>query len=277
MKQNKPVNILGVANWRLGDEIIALPVYEAIKDKFPKSRIFVRTNFPEIFINNPFVDEIDGERIPADKIFDLRGVDATVNRYDYFEKKFNICIKNRTPRIYAGEGNNQSLPGNYAEGLTIAFSTEAGWQCKRWGEGNYRELMKYLLETYDVKIIQLGLNSRFLGVGENLINKTSVKEVIGIVGNSDIYIGNDSALLNIALAAGTTAIGLFGPVIPEINITPRDNSFFIKSDVDCFGCWNNGLMTPPGTCPKGTIVCMGAITVEKVKGVIEKAITLNHN
>jgi len=59
-RNNAQKKILIIATLRLGDVIMSLPVFKAVKEKYPDSEVSVmaRTGFTEILEGNPYVDNI---------------------------------------------------------------------------------------------------------------------------------------------------------------------------------------------------------------------------
>ena len=60
INKSNNLNILTIRKDELGDAVLSLPIYEAIKKKYPISQITVLVSkyTEEIFKNNPFVDNI---------------------------------------------------------------------------------------------------------------------------------------------------------------------------------------------------------------------------
>ena len=54
----------------------------------------------------------------------------------------------------------------------------------------------------------------------NLINKTTLEDIIYLIKESDLVISVDSSIFHFAYAIGARVIGLFGPVNPKMRIPP---------------------------------------------------------
>ena len=233
------VKILAEMDWNLGDEIMAIPVYKAIKNKFPHSVINVKVRFPELLRNNPYVDKINISMKGYDRVFNLRGENKIENRLDSLSKKLRIKIKDRVPKVYIKKYEIKGLrlyKYNLQESsLKIAVSTGIGtyWKSKQWGIENFRKLAEYLIENYNSQVIELGKDCESIGLGINLINKTSIREAVLILKQCNLFIGNDSGLVHLALAIGTPAIGLFGPLKPYKLIENKEK-FYLDNfrDID---------------------------------------------
>ncbi len=65
----KPQNILVIRTDSMGDVVMSTPVYRAIKDKYPKAKVFalIRSGFCEVLLDNPNVDQIITHDVPWNK------------------------------------------------------------------------------------------------------------------------------------------------------------------------------------------------------------------
>jgi len=269
------LKILAEMDWNLGDEIMAIPMYKAIKDKFPNSIVNVKVRFAELLWNNPSVDTININMKGYDKIFNLRGENKTKNRLDYLSEKLRIKIKDRIPRLYIQKDEMDKIniiPERSKDKLRVAISTGAKWKSRQWGVEKFRELAEYLMNKYDAEIIELGKDCRTIGLGINLINKTSVREAAIILKRCKLFIGNDSGLVHLALAVGTPAIGLFGPLNPLKLIENKEIFYPLRSEAECCGCWSEGRMRYPDVCPFGISICMGTIYMDEAIKAVEIAL-----
>lgn len=267
------LKILVEMNWNLGDEIMALPMYEAIKDKFPDSIVNVKVRFAELLWNNPCIDNINVNMERYDRILNLRGESKTENRLAYLGERLRIKIKDRIPKIYIKKDEidkSNIIPERSKDKLRVAVSTGAKWKSRQWGVEKFRELSEYLMNKYDAEIIELGKDCQTIELGINLINKTSVREAAIVLKRCNLFIGNDSGLVHLALAVGTPTVALFGPLDPFKLIENKELFYPLRSKAECCGCWSEGRMKYPDVCPKGIPDCMEAIRVDDVIETIEK-------
>jgi len=117
-----------------------------------------------------------------------------------------------------------------------------------WPLDKYISLIKRLISELDAKIIVIG-DEREKATWEkrieeinsdnviSAIGKTTVNQMVALINFSDIFIGNDSGPLHIALALGKKSIGIFGPTSPEQVLTPIDNCIVLKKDIYCSPCY----------------------------------------
>jgi ADP-heptose:LPS heptosyltransferase len=101
---------------------------------------------------------------------------------------------------------------------------------------------------------------------KNIIGKTTLDRLAGILSGSNAFIGNDSGTLHLAAAVGCPTVcimggGHFGRFFPYGD--PGKNRVVYKK-MDCFGCgW---------VCKYDRPRCIEQIAVEQVVGVIEETL-----
>jgi len=279
------LKILVKLDWNLGDEIMVIPVYQAIKEKYPKSIINVEVKFSDLLVHNPYVDEINSEDRKYDRIINLKGENKTEKRIDYLSRKLKLNIKDKIPKIYIEESKRKNLYSSAvfsdnairknlcSSMMKVAISTGAQWKSRQWGVNNFKKLAEYLIDKYDAQIIELGKNCQSIGLGLNLINKTSVSEAAIILKRCNLFIGNDSGLVHLALAIGASTIGLYGPLNPNNLIENKEIFYPVLSKIDCQSCWSDGRMKYPGVCPKGIPNCMEKIDFKTVITKVDKVLS----
>ncbi len=155
-------------------------------------------------------------------------------------------------------------------GLKIALGVTASCNSKIWPWQNFMSLTQRFIDEYNAKIIILGdkkAPEHSLGIFEEKSNnlfdlreKTSLKQVMALLKNTDLFIGNDSGLVHLASALGVASIAIFGRKQP--GLSPRRwmplgrNSFFIHKDVGCLDCLAHDCMKE--------FACIKSITVDDV-------------
>jgi ADP-heptose:LPS heptosyltransferase len=151
---------------------------------------------------------------------------------------------------------------------------------KRWPIYRYKELVDKVLNKTDLNIvfvgskeekkivddILIGISSKFSNRIIQLNGKTSLLELIEIIRDSKIVVGNDNGVLHIASACNAKILGLFGST--DYNITgPNGNHVtIIDNRIKCAPCYaKNGSIFG---CEDN--LCMKGIESDKVfKKIIE--------
>jgi GT2 family glycosyltransferase/ADP-heptose:LPS heptosyltransferase len=265
---NFKLKILVLLDWNLGDEIMAIPVYNAIKKKYPNSIINVKVKFGELLYFNPYVDMINKELRWYDKIMDIKGEEKTENRLKYLSKRLKLEIKDKIPRVYIqSEEIKKFNVFNLGENkkMRIAISTGTTWRSRQWGIEKFRRVAEYFIQGHKIQIIELGRECESISLGINLINQTSIRETAIILKQCNLFIGNDSGIMHLAMAVDIPTVALFGPLDPECLFLQTNNNFIpLKANIACQGCWSRGKMQYPDYCPKIIPVCMDYIDINDV-------------
>lgn len=259
-------------DWNIGDEVMALPVYEAFKKKYSRSKIEARVKQPGLLAGNPFVDCVNAqETFRPDRTLDLHREIRHRPRGEFLQKLAGVDTWG-LPQIYLTEEELEAAKSRWGleEGqVRIALTPSARWFARRWPRENWTRLVGHFLEKYGARVFILGRDDEPLPVGIDLIGKTSLREAACLLKFSHLFVGSDSGLVHLACAAGVPTVGLFGPLNPSLLIPGRPNFTALRSPVECRGCWPDYRMKYPDHCPKILPDCMSSISVESVIGACE--------
>jgi len=99
----------------------------------------------------------------------------------------------------------------------------------------------------------------------NIAGKTSLRELISLISECDVFVTNDSGPLHIAYAVGTPLVAIFGSTDPQLTGPPPEMSasgggesnVVITPDLSCSPCFER-------TCKSNDMRCMYAITSDDV-------------
>lgn len=256
--------------WRLGDEIMAIPIYEGIKRRYPSCHLTVWCNHPELLHGNPHVDRIlcGGERqalFDCDRHIMLRGAPRHVFRLDHYARGAGIPTPPTSPRLYYDDWESTKLQEMGIEPKRfVAVSTGATWDTKRWPIDRWHELCRSLASDGHT-VVQLGKGDEHAGASHDLVDATSAQEAARVLRNARLLISCDSGLMHLALAAGTPVLALFGPTDPFVLVRESVPLTVVTNARPCQGCWNHSRDAKEGgVCPLGISPCMGTIAVETV-------------
>ena len=268
-----PRTILVETRWRLGDEIMMLPVFDALRVKYPAARIAVLTNYPDLFRNHPFVDSVNAVPDSVDRYVLLRGAARDRLRIAVYARRAGVDIPGTRPHLYYPDWNPPLLaelpPG---EAPLVALAPHTTWPTKHWLPERWHALAE-ALQARGCRVIELG-TEHALGLGTPLVGRTSVYEAACVLHACHALVSVDNGLMHLALASGSAAVGLFGPTDPGILIQDDQNFYPICSAHACAGYWNRPGPTPnPEACPVGHPCCLDGITVDHVLAVLRKRVT----
>ena len=159
----------------------------------------------------------------------------------------------------------------------IGIAPGSVWGTKRWTPEGYASLIDRLIEKYDAKVLLLGSPSE-RDVGDkirslsgnkpvDLIGKTTLRDIVGVIDRCRVLIGNDSAPGHIASSRMVPVVSIFGPTVRSFGYYPYGKDVVIvEKEFPCRPCHHHG----PDKCPEGHFRCMRDITVDDVMAGVEK-------
>lgn len=270
-----PRKILVETRWRLGDEIMAMPIFESFRATYPADIVAVLTNFPILYENHPFVDAVNDESFVPDHYVLLRGAPRTVRRIEAYAAAARVVTPVSRPHLYYESWYAPQLAelpvGN---GPLVAVAAGTTWPTKRWPRDRWIQLCSRLAAR-GCHIVELGKGHESLGIGWCLVDQTTIREAACVLHRADLLVSCDSGLMHLALAAGARVVALFGPTDPEILVQNEPNLYAMRSQLPCHGYWNRPGPTPrTDVCPLGHASCLDDISVEMVLETVSKRITL---
>ncbi|MFP4500898.1 MAG: glycosyltransferase family 9 protein [Candidatus Hydrogenedentota bacterium] len=270
-----PRSILVEMRECLSDEIMALPVFDALRAKYPAAHIGVLTNYPALFFNHPFVDTVNRAPSVVDRHILLRGAPRTVPRIAYYARCARLPLPNTRPHLYYAGWSTPLLAELPAgEGPLIALAPGAAWPLERWPWKRWQALAE-ALTARGCRLVELGQTHEPLGVGASLVARTSVREAACVLHHADLVIAVNNGLMHLALAAGSAAVGLFGPAAPPILIQQEPNFYPVQTPYRCAGYWNRpGPQPSRARCPEGHAACLEGIRVDDVLDAVGRRLIL---
>lgn len=251
--------VLIETRWRIGDEIMAIPIYEAVKQKWKRVRVQALCNYPELIAADPYVDETNPLNANPDKYIFLREDARDRPRIGHYARLAGVEVPETPPVVRDLGGVELRTPPP-----RVAIAAGSTWVTKQWPIESWHELGRKL-EVRGVRVVELGAGHEAAGVGESFVDETTIAEAGAIVQACDLAITNDSGLMHLAIAVGTRTIALFGPTDAAIITNNHPLLHAIDNGRDCRGCWNVSMeMTAPGECPRAIPNCMSTIAVDDV-------------
>ena len=152
--------------------------------------------------------------------------------------------------------------------LIVALFPGASWDAKLWPFDAYAQLADKILNYYPARIVICGAAADVRGVEKvqvkmngpavNLAGKTTLRELAAVFEACDLFIGNDTGPLHLAVSVGTPTLGIiggghFGRFYPYGNLSRHR---MVHKQMDCYYCdWK---------CIHETVRCIQEITVEDV-------------
>ena len=252
------VDVLGCR--ALGDTLAVTPTLRKLYNSYGK-KISVATHQPEIFKNNPYVDNIFNEI-----------TDDIKNDYEVFES-FNIgyhpngiCYKHNAMDIRQFHAVNlgfmltkdemsmdyfpdevesiEGLPEKYVLIHPVQNWNSRTWDAKKW------QMLTKLLNERGIAVISVGKDSSELGgsnvdkpvfnfnidLGLNLMNQTTLSQTWWLINSAMCFITMDSGLLHLAGTTDSEIIQLGSSIHPQFRAPYRKNNQGYKYHYVLGGC-----------------------------------------
>lgn len=147
----------------------------------------------------------------------------------------------------------------------------AGWNAKQWGLKKFIELGFILKQNYDVTIIT-PLNSLPVDViaeirnnGINFIELNSTSDLVEILKDCSLVIGNDSGPIHIASLLGKATFTIYGPTNPTFHLPKGDQHGYCLKTINCSPKTNEKVCFTNGGrfgCP--SFECMNNLSLKEV-------------
>jgi heptosyltransferase-2 len=99
----------------------------------------------------------------------------------------------------------------------------------------------------------------------NMAGRTSLRELISLITECDVFLSNDSGPMHIACAVGTPLVALFGSTSPDLTGPVGEGNVVIHPDLLCSPCFER-------ECRNGDRQCMNDILPDDVYLAIRKTI-----
>jgi heptosyltransferase-2 len=137
---------------------------------------------------------------------------------------------------------------------------------KRWPAGNFAALATLLQSRYRAQVVIVGSSGEAdlaAAVASAMRRKplvlsgqTTLRQLLGVLSRSQLFITNDSGPMHMANALAVPVIGLFGPTDPTVTGPCQPPSLVIWKGAPCWPCYYR-------KCPFGH-ECLTSITPEEV-------------
>ena len=149
----------------------------------------------------------------------------------------------------------------------IVFSPFSNFKLKEWSLKNWEKVIREVSKNYDVVITGTKediekINSMNLNGIVNLVGKTTLRELMGVLKGAKLVVANDSSPVHIANALNTPAITVYTATSPEYGFYPVLGKY-IKNPLPCSPCSPN-----PKKCKIKTEKCRKKPLPEDVLSLI---------
>jgi heptosyltransferase-2 len=140
-------------------------------------------------------------------------------------------------------------------------------EAKRWYPERFAEVANWFIKDTGGSVVIFG-GANDIGIAEEidkhindnsllLSGKTTVRELIGLTAECDVFLSNDSGPMHIGYAVGTPLAAIFGSTSPALTGPADSEHRVIKRNFKCSPCFQR-------ECPVNDMKCMYAVASEDV-------------
>jgi ADP-heptose:LPS heptosyltransferase len=118
--------------------------------------------------------------------------------------------------------------------------------------------------------LDLGPGDAFLDV----VGLLDWEETLGLLGWSTVLVTNDSGIMHVGLASGTSTVAFFGPTDPYALVPPVTQHLHpVFLGLHCQPCWQEGPLRR-FRCPEGKKACLERIDAERIVELVSHIVAL---
>ncbi|GAB4535405.1 MAG: lipopolysaccharide heptosyltransferase II [Thermodesulfovibrionia bacterium] len=161
---------------------------------------------------------------------------------------------------------------------------------KRWLTERFAELIRRIVDELNGRVIIFGSPSEVRLVDEiireldtdnplpithytsrilNMAGRTTLRELIALISECDVFITNDSGPMHIASALSVPTVAIFGSTNPSTTSPFGEGNRVVYKGLPCSPCLKR-------ECPEGHLRCMKDITVHDVFSALKEVIPVNN-
>jgi heptosyltransferase-2 len=147
---------------------------------------------------------------------------------------------------------------------------------KRWFPERFAQVANWFIKETDGSVAIFGGRNEVdiaeeidKHIDENkifLAGMTSLRELIPLISECDVFVTNDSGPMHIAYAVGTPIVAIFGSTDPGLTGPVGDNNIVVKTDLSCSPCFER-------TCKDNDMRCMYTVTSEEAYFGVKELLT----
>ncbi len=132
--------------------------------------------------------------------------------------------------------------------MLVICNTSSGRAVKNWPQDRFRALIRWLAIDMDAVVLLLGGSDQLAETADimghcasanviSAVNRTTIRQAIGLVAQASLYVGNDSGLTHVAGRVGVPTVALFSGIDPTVMWAPLgENVTVLRAPVPCSPC-----------------------------------------
>jgi heptosyltransferase-3 len=156
----------------------------------------------------------------------------------------------------------------------VSVNPFSRWPYKEWPHERWAPVLDALWERHRLAAVLVGapeesgksarLASRLAGPVFDLVGKTTLAELAGVLSRAVFHVGVDSAAPHIAAAVGVPTVILYGPSDWRYWAPPGDRHLVVAPGDSCAPCFQKGCEG------RGWSRCLEEMPVERVWAAVER-------
>lgn len=256
----------------IGDVLLTTPLIAELHRQNPKSEIYVETNYPELFRDNPAVARA-GSAFPEvyrwATVIDLDMSYENMPETNIVDAYFKTaCIEREGDATYIYPNESERLAArSLLAGSKKWVAVHPGpttWNGKNWPWSRWEQLCQHLL-TSGWRVLLVGAPGPSLPNFMDLRGRTTFHQLAAAMERCRFFVGVDSFPLHIAGTVGIPVVGLFGASSPQYILNGRGGYVSVVGTAPCAGERHRIAGQTYTDCDGA---CMNSITVDAVTAAI---------
>lgn len=219
----------------IGDTLGLTPIIEKLYQETKKQAV-VSTLVPDVFLNNPYIKSVNDFPYPETSLTPCLFYNCNI--IQNYANQLNLSIPvDARPKIYLSKDEieyGKDVLKEFKDYKKIAVSLETGADAKNLRYDFITPLL-FKLKNDGYKLIGIGKEKNYnadTGVyDKSFINKTTIREVMSIINDCDMYLGVDAGLYHIAAALDVPQVVFFRNNKSSNN--RYNDTRYINSNTEC--------------------------------------------
>jgi len=261
----------------IGDVLLTTPIIKQLKKDKPLSPIYIITQFPALFANNPLVHTAtkslrpgaDSLIIDLNMAYENRPMKHIIDSYaEVADVKVTDYSLDMPVNEESTEWAKQQLAQVHRPRAVIAPGPTT-WAGKNWSMSGFAAVSNYLKQN-GWAVIVLGSHNTFpISASLDYRGRTDIHQSAAIMAESDMFIGLDSFPLHLAMSQKLPSIAIFGVTYPEF-ILSSGWCVTLQADEDLFPEIGARHRERGTTFTKSNGECMRAVTIDQVINAVDE-------
>ncbi len=197
-------------------------------------------------------------------------------------REFDVDTADPVPKLYVSEYVADRVSGLLKDSGVeeaerwVTINPFSRWSYKEWPHDRWVPVLDRLWKRHRIAAVLVGSPDEKGKAGEfasklqspafNLVGRTTLAELAGVLARAVFHVGVDSAAPHIAAAVGVPTLTLYGPSDWRYWAPPGDRHRVVAPPDGCAPCFQKGCGG------KGWSRCLEEMTVERVSEAVEQMV-----